>query len=318
MGEAPGRGVGELAGDRRRLERRQTGLEIGPDRLPVGLGPLGVKRRQERECLGDHPAVLEPRQVAPIEVVAPADHDLDAASRQVGERQARVRERGHGRVEHQELLGLAAFDGPRHDPVLGRVEPDRRVEIAAAAARDAIVGRSNPGRRTSPGPSDRAGTSRVQSLPARMFSKYVLRSDAPAKAAAHADDRDLRGASPAHETASKRLRGRLVRDRFLERSQLARVDDLDVALAAVAQLIDQQASGPSSGRDHAEAAAAQVALELRDHAHARPGPPDHRDDAARPAPVQPVSQLVEDLVGRRIIRLAHVAEPARRSRRRAR
>ena len=46
VGEAPGRGVGQLAGDRRRLERRQTGPEIGPDRFPVGLGPLGMESSQ--------------------------------------------------------------------------------------------------------------------------------------------------------------------------------------------------------------------------------------------------------------------------------
>ena len=33
MGEAPGRGVGQLAGDRRRLERRQARPKIGADRL---------------------------------------------------------------------------------------------------------------------------------------------------------------------------------------------------------------------------------------------------------------------------------------------
>ena len=53
-----------------------------------------------------------------------------------------------------------------------------------------------------------------------------------------------------------------------------------------------------------------MTLELRDHAHARPRAPDQRHDPARPATVEPEGQLVEDLVGRCVIRLAHVAEPA--------
>ena len=53
-----------------------------------------------------------------------------------------------------------------------------------------------------------------------------------------------------------------------------------------------------------------MALELRDHAHARPRAPDERDDPAGPAPVEPEGQLVEDLVGRGVIRLADVAEAA--------
>ena len=61
----------------------------------------------------------------------------------------------------------------------------------------------------------------------------------------------------------------------------------------------------------------EMTLELRDHAHARPRAPDERHDPARPATVQPVGQLVQDLVGGRVIRLAHVAEAARRSRKRA-
>ena len=70
-----------------------------------------MKGRQNRQRLVDHPAVLEPRQVAAIEVIAAADHDLDAIVC-LSESRAKpgIGERGHGRVEHQELLGLAPFD----------------------------------------------------------------------------------------------------------------------------------------------------------------------------------------------------------------
>ena len=75
--------------------------------------------------LVDHPAVLEPRQVPAIEVIPAADHDLDAILLERIKGQPGIRERGDGRVQHQELFGLAPFDGPRHDPVRGRVERDR-------------------------------------------------------------------------------------------------------------------------------------------------------------------------------------------------
>ncbi len=138
MGQATGGGVGKLARDRRRLERRQTLPEISPDCLPIEVGPLRVEGREQRDSLGDHTAVLEPGQVPSIEVIAPADHDLHAPRRQVMQGKTRVCERGRGRVEHQELFGLSPQDGARHDPVLGRVEPERRVEVSAAAARDPV------------------------------------------------------------------------------------------------------------------------------------------------------------------------------------
>ena len=53
-------------------------VKIGSDRLPVGVGPLRVEGGQDRQRLVDHAAVLEPCQVAAIEVIAAADHDLDA------------------------------------------------------------------------------------------------------------------------------------------------------------------------------------------------------------------------------------------------
>ena len=81
MGEPAGGGVGQLARDRRGLERRQARPEIGGDRLAVVRRPLGVEGGEQRDGLGDHSAVLEPRQVAAIEVIAAADHDLDAAVR---------------------------------------------------------------------------------------------------------------------------------------------------------------------------------------------------------------------------------------------
>ncbi len=104
-----------------------------------------MQGRQDRQGLGGHASVLKSRQVAAIEVIPPADDHLGSASFQSVGSQAGVGERGHGGIEHQELIGLAAFNGPGHDAVLGRVESDRRVEIPATPAGDAIVGHGGRG-----------------------------------------------------------------------------------------------------------------------------------------------------------------------------
>ena len=96
------------------------------------------------------------------------------------------------------------------------------------------------GRRTSCGSQRSAGTSRVQSLPARMFSKYVVASGAPANRHPMPINGDFGGASPAHRADLQRLGRRFVRDRLLEGSQLAGENHLDVALASIAQLVDQE------------------------------------------------------------------------------
>ena len=81
-----------------------------------------MKRVEQRHGLGDHAAVLKAGQVAAVEIIAAADHDFDAVSGQLGEVQARVGQGGRGGFEDQELFGLAAQDGARHDAVLGGVE----------------------------------------------------------------------------------------------------------------------------------------------------------------------------------------------------
>ncbi len=91
MGEASGRGVGELAGDRGRLERRQPGLQLGSHRFPIGVRPIRVEGRQDRQRLSRHPPVLEPGQVASIEVIPAADHHFDPTPRNVGRVRARRR-----------------------------------------------------------------------------------------------------------------------------------------------------------------------------------------------------------------------------------
>jgi hypothetical protein len=125
MGKAAGGGVGELARDRRRFERRQTRPEISGDRIPLSLSPLRVKGIEQRERLGDHAPVLKAGQVAPVEVIAPADHDFGASSGQVGQCQSGVGQGGQGGFQDQELLGLAPGDGARHDAMFGRVEGER-------------------------------------------------------------------------------------------------------------------------------------------------------------------------------------------------
>jgi hypothetical protein len=58
----------------RRLERRQAGAKIGTNGIELGLRPLRVESREEHQYLVDHAAVLEPCQVAAIEVIATADN----------------------------------------------------------------------------------------------------------------------------------------------------------------------------------------------------------------------------------------------------
>ena len=97
-------------GNRRGFEWRQAALQIGGDRGTVVLSPLGVKGVQQRHGLGDHASVLKPGQVAAIEVVAAADHDLDAASCASRPRnKPGIGQRGRRGFEDQELLGLAAY-----------------------------------------------------------------------------------------------------------------------------------------------------------------------------------------------------------------
>ena len=130
------------------------------------------------------------------------------------------------------------------------------------------------------------------------------------EATAHADDRDLVRTRSFHENASIRSAMRSVGDRLFEHPQLARVNHLDVAFPAIAQFVGQERAA-QFGRDHAEAPATEMTLELGDHAHARPRAPDERDDAAGPATIEPEGQLVENLVRGSVIRLADIAEPPR-------
>ena len=108
MREPAGGRVGELARDRRGLERRQARPEIVGDCLAFFRRPLGVKGGEQRDGLGDHAPVLKAGQVAAIEVIAAADHDFDAAAGQVGGVEPGVGQGGGGGFQDQELLGLTA------------------------------------------------------------------------------------------------------------------------------------------------------------------------------------------------------------------
>ena len=94
-------------------------------------------------------------------------------------------------------------------------------------------------RRKFPDPSDRRDFARAV-LARENILEVRARVGRAGEAAPNADDCDLGGASPSHEPISSGSGDSLVHDRFLERSQLAGEDDLDVALRSIAKLIDQQ------------------------------------------------------------------------------
>ncbi len=99
-----------------------------------------MESAKKGDGLGDHAAVMKAGQVTAIEVIAASDHHFDASFGQASEVKACVGQGGGGGFEDQELLGLATLDGARHDAVLGGVEGQRRVEVAAAAGRDPVSG----------------------------------------------------------------------------------------------------------------------------------------------------------------------------------
>ena len=113
------------------------------EQLEILGRPFGMERGQQAHGLGNHPTVLEPDQIPPVEVVSPADDDLDPPAVQVARGHGGVGQRGAGGIKDQELLGLTPRDRQRHDPVRGRVERDRRVQVAATPAGHAVVARES-------------------------------------------------------------------------------------------------------------------------------------------------------------------------------
>ena len=105
-----GGGVGQLAGDRRRLERREAGLQVVADGLELVVGPLGVQGPQDRQGLRDRPAVLEPGQVPAVEVVAAADDRPRPVGRR---RRRRAGPRRPGRTGRRRGRGTARARPPR-------------------------------------------------------------------------------------------------------------------------------------------------------------------------------------------------------------
>src|SRR5206468_9177522 len=87
------------------------------------------------------PAMLEPGRVPPVEIVAPADDHLGPPTVRYPARQASVGQGRSGGVEDQELLRLATVDRAGHDPVLGGIELDGRIEVAPPTAGDPVVAR---------------------------------------------------------------------------------------------------------------------------------------------------------------------------------
>ena len=214
-----------------------------------------------------------------------------------------------GGVEDEELLGLAPLDGPGHDPVRGRVERDRRRRGSRRDGRRRGRGSRESGSKKTAGSQRSAGTSPIASRPARMFSQKANRSPAPGN----------RQAMPTIAMSSGRAR-RLIAPpppAAVARAAAARraSPSSPATITSTSPLRPNRSSSasaaqPSSGRDHPQAAAAEVPFEVGDHPDARPRAPDHRDDPARPAAVEPDRQLVQGLVGRRVVGLAPVAEPA--------
>ena len=139
MGEAAGGRVGELARNRRRLEWRQTRPQIGRDGFAIFRRPLRVKGGEQRDGLVDHAPVLKPGQVAAIEVISAADHDFDAATGQIGRASPASASAAVAASRTRNCSGSPPSDGARHDPVLGRIEGERGIEIAAATSGNAIA-----------------------------------------------------------------------------------------------------------------------------------------------------------------------------------
>src|SRR4051812_31905823 len=98
-----------------------------------------MKLAEDCQGLRHDPAVLEPGQVSPVEVVSPADDDLNFAAVADSIAIAGIRQGGLRRVEDEELFWLPPGHGQGHHAVGQRVERDRRVEVAATLAVNAVA-----------------------------------------------------------------------------------------------------------------------------------------------------------------------------------
>ena len=161
----------------------------------------GCRCREQRDGLGDHAPVLQPRQVAAIEVIAAADHDFDAAHRRGRQSEPRVGQGSGGGFQDQELLGLTAGDGARHDAVRGGIEGERGIEIAAATDWNAIAGRRLRVAKRCGVPAIGGNFARAV-LARENILEERARVGRTGEAAAEADQGDFGGASPAHEPIS--------------------------------------------------------------------------------------------------------------------
>ena len=269
--------------------------------------PFGMERGQQAHGLGNHPTVLEPDQVAPIEVVSPADDDLDPQAIQVVRGHGGVGQRGPGGIKDQELLGLSPRDRQRHDPVRGRAKRNRGVQVTAPPAGHAVVGaRVGIVERLERPP---LGGDLARHVPVRQDigpeGEEVRCAGEPA---GHADQGDLVGPTAPHRKASTsrgvRFRGASSVPKF------SREDDLDLALTPVYQLVHQGRHADLGG-DHPQSTRTEMMLEIRDHADSRPRSPDRRNDTAWPAAIEPDRQLVQGLIGRGVIGLAPIPEASR-------
>ena len=195
------RGVGELPRDRGRLERRQAGLQVPPQEIEFLRCPFRVEDGKQADGLGDDPAVLEPDEVAAVEVVPPPDDHIDPLSGQRPGIEPGVIDGRAGCIENQELFRFTPRHGQGHDPVRGGVERDGRIEVATPTARDPIVGIRLWIVEGREGPAIGGHLARTIAVGQDVGPEReeVRRAGEPA---AEADQRDVVGLPPPHRTAS--------------------------------------------------------------------------------------------------------------------
>ncbi len=206
-----------------------------------------MKSVQESDGLGDHAPVLQSGEVAAIEVVAPSDHDFDAlcSARPVSSRPASARAavaasrtRNCSGSPPKTVRGMIPCWAASKERGESRYPPRQ--------SRDAIDG----------GRSRVAECLRVPAIGGDIPGGVLAGEDvlevsahvgSAREAASKADDGDFGGTSPGHEPISRGSAAASQRDRIFEGTELAGEDDLDIAFASMAQLIDRAARGHPTG-----------------------------------------------------------------------